>query len=302
MKPQFQHEATTSFALWLDNYFVKKGEAFSNIQDGELFYKEDLRIPSYPEDPLGFVTYSSEYKQWVYNSDIPDSIIPDGVYIDSGDGYRFVSRGQNGLSIDYDNGRVILSGIYYPETYDTLKIKTDFSVKDINVYLASDSEETIILENKYNTNSRAIPDYGKGTGIPPYEPVAPAAFISMERTNNRPFAFGGQDLTTLYFRVILFAENLYQLDGAMSLCADAYNLGVCNIGYEDYPLNEFGDTKDGYFSYQDTVSQCSIEPNLMFIENVNSSKINDRITSKTNPNLHLGYIDFEVGQTRFPRS
>ena len=301
MKPQFQHEATTSFALWLDNYFVKKGEAFSNLS-GELFYKEDFRLPSYPEDPAGYITYSSEYKQWVYNSDIDNAEIPDGVYIDSGDGSKFVQRGQNGLIIDYDNGRILLSGVYYQETYDSLKVEADFAVKDVNVYLASETEETLILENKYNTNSRSIPDYGKGTGIPPYEPVAPAAFISMEQTNNKPFALGGEDLTTLYFRVVLFAENLYQLDGAMSLCADAYNLGICNIGYDDYPLNEFGDKKNDSFSYSETVQNSTKIPKVMFIENVNSSKISDRVTNKNNPGLHLGYVDFTVCQSRFTRS
>jgi hypothetical protein len=302
MKPQFQHEATTSFSLWLDNYFLKKGEAFSNIQEGEMFYKEDFRIPQYPEDPFGYVTYSSEYKQWVYNKDLDNAKIPEGVYVDSGDGYKYVKKGENGLSIDFDNGRVLLSGIYYQETYSDLKIKTDFSIKDINVYLASETEENIILEKKYNTNSRSIPDYGKGTGIPPYEPVVPAAFISMERTNNRPFALGGEDLTTLYFRTILFTENLYQLDGAMSLCADACNLGVCNIGYDNYPLNEYGDLKDSDFYYSKTVNECAAAPNIMFIESVNSSKINDRISSSNNPSLHLGYIDFTVSQARFPRA
>jgi hypothetical protein len=300
MKPQFQHEATTSFSLWLDNYFVKKGEAFSN-KTGELFYKEDFRIPSYPDDPAGYITYSSEYKQWVYNADMTDAAIPDGVYVDSGDGYKFVNRGENGLVIDFDNGRVLLSGAYYAGVHDQLKIEADFAVKDYNVYLASETEETLILENKYNTNSRTIPDYGKGIGIPPYEPVAPAAFISMESTNNTPFALGGEDLTTLYFRVVLFAENLYQLDGAMSLCADAYNLGVCNIGYDDYPLTEYGDVKDGNFSYSDTVKNSTKVPKIMFIENVNSSKISDRVTNKSNPGLHLGYVDFTVAQSRFPR-
>jgi len=124
----------------------------------------------------------------------------------------------------------------------------------------------------------------------------------MEQTNNKPFALGGEDLTTLYFRVVLFAENLYQLDGAMSLCADAYNLGICNIGYDDYPLNEFGDKKNDSFSYSETVQNSTKIPKVMFIENVNSSKISDRVTNKNNPGLHLGYVDFTVCQSRFTRS
>ena len=32
MIPQFQHEATTSFALWLDHYLIYNAEAYSNKQ------------------------------------------------------------------------------------------------------------------------------------------------------------------------------------------------------------------------------------------------------------------------------
>ena len=79
MKPQFQHEATTSFALWLDHHLCKNAETFQN-KEGELYYKEDDRLIRYPEDPDGFITYSSEYKQWVYNSDVDGASIPDGIY------------------------------------------------------------------------------------------------------------------------------------------------------------------------------------------------------------------------------
>lgn len=39
----------------------------------------------------------------------------------------------------------------------------------------------------------------------------------------------------------------------------------------------------------------------MFIDDVKSSKISDRLSKTTNPNLFLGFIDFEVCQSRFPR-
>ena len=63
MKPQFQHEATTSFALWLDSHLTNKAEAYSNKQ-GNLYYVPDERMPMYPEDPAGMISYNSEYKQW----------------------------------------------------------------------------------------------------------------------------------------------------------------------------------------------------------------------------------------------
>lgn len=304
MKPQFQHEATTSFALWLDNYFIRNGEAFSN-KEGELYYTEDERLPSYPEDPVfGLSSYNSEYKQWVCNHDATQegAIVPSGVYIDTGAGYDFCQRGQSGVSIDFENGRVLVSGVFFPTTYDQLKIKSQFSVKDINIYLTDDVEENLVLQNKLNINSRTVPDLGKGTGLAPYEQVAPAAFVSLERSENTPFAFGGEDMTHMYYRVVIFAENLYQLDGAMALCADAHNAGICNIGYDDYPLNEFGDTKDYYFSYHETARNSEKVPKIMFVDNVRSSKISERLTKTTNPNLFLGFVDFEVCQSRFPRS
>tara|TARA_Y100000361_G_scaffold154344_1_gene179793 strand:+ start:4100 stop:5005 length:906 start_codon:yes stop_codon:yes gene_type:complete len=301
MKPQFQHEATTSFALWLDHHLCKNAEAFEN-KAGNLYYQEDDRIPRYPEDPYGFISYASEYKQWVYDSDVEGAEIPDGVYIDSGDGYSFCPRGESGLMIDFDNGRAILSGKYFEDNYSALNIKANFAVKDINIYLSDDTEENLVLENKYNVNSRTVPHLGKGEGVNPYEHMAPAAFISMERTVNTPFALGGEDLTHLYYRAVFFTENLYQLDGSLSVCADTVNLGLANIGYDDYPLNEYGDLKSGSFSYCETASNCRKVPGLMFIDNVYSSKISDRLSKTTNPNLFLGFVDFEVCQPRFPRS
>lgn len=301
MKPQFQHEANTSFALWIDHYLTCKGEGFSN-KEGSLFYKEDEILENYPESPHGFICYHSEYKQWVANSDAESANIPDGVYIDTGDGgFNFCQRGHSGLMIDFDNGRILLSGMFFPDNYDRLKIKAEFAVKDINIYLSNQTEENLVLESKYNVNSRSTPEYGKDLGIPAYEQVAPAAFVSMERSHNEPFAFGGEDLTTLNYRVVFFAEDLYQLDGAMSLCTDAKNLGICNLSYEGHPFNEYGDLKNGSYSYGSTVRQFKKNGPIMFIEDTSASKIPDRFTKNVNPDLYLGFVDFAVSQARFPR-
>jgi len=302
MRPQFQHEANTSFALWLDNYLTCKGEAFSNHYSNLYYYQDEL-LPNYPEDYDGYISYNSPYKQWVYNSDIEGAIIPTGVYVETGDGiYNFCDRGQSGLIIDFDNGRVLFEGKHFGDNYDKLNVEAEFSVKDINIYLADDSEENIVIENKYNLNSRFTPDHLSQTGIKPYEKVSPAAFISMERSQNQPFAFGGEDLTTLNYRVIFFAEDLYQLDGIMSLCTDAYNLAVKNIGYNSHPFNEYGDLKTGYYSYSEEVRNSEVCQPLMFIEDTRSSKINDKLTRKINPGLYLGFVDFEMSQARYPRA
>ena len=40
----------------------------------------------------------------------------------------------------------------------------------------------------------------------------------------------------------------------------------------------------------------------MFIEDVQASKISDKSNRTNNPDLYLGFVDFQVSQARFPRS
>ena len=88
----------------------------------------------------------------------------------------------------------------------------------------------------------------------------------------------------------------------MGVCADSFNMGVTRINYNDFPLDEYGDLKTGGFSYSETVENSAEVPKLMFIDDVKSSKISDRLSKTTNPDLYLGFVDFEVNQARFPRS
>ncbi len=301
MKPQFQHEANTSFALWLDHYIGYKGESFSN-KSAELYYTPDERMENYPEDYHGFLSYNSEYKQWVYDSSLNGAEIPSGVHIDTGDGrYNFCQRGESGLTFDFDNGRVLLSGMYFEDNFEDLKIKADFAVKDVNIYLSNESEDNLIFENKFNVNSRTIPDNAIGQGLPAYEQVTPAAFISMENSYNEPYAFGGEDLTELNYRVVFFMEDLYQLDGVLSMCTDAKNLGICNLGYDHHPFNEYGDLKSGSYNYANAVNYGPHRKSILYIEDVRASKITDRYNKSINPQLYLGFVDFKVSQARYPR-
>ena len=98
MKPQFQHELTTSFMLWADNHLLTKADAFTNHTS--TFY------PNEQDDRLSpnLVSYSSPHKQWVYDSSVEGANIPSGIYHDG----IFMDRGDNGLQFDFDNGRAIL--------------------------------------------------------------------------------------------------------------------------------------------------------------------------------------------------
>ena len=285
MKPLFQHKATTSFAMWFNNFLLRKGEAYSN-KTGTFFYQEDDRL-----DP-NYISYASPYKQWVFDSSITGASIPSGVYVDG----NFVERGETGLKIDFDNGRVLFSGDYVDANRN---ITGSFAVNDINIYLTDETEENLIVENKYDLNSR----FKQGvSGITPYNQVVPAAFISMQKSQNVPLAFGGEDQTNLSYRIVGLAENLYQLDGIISLCTDSSYEVFPDMTYMGYPLNEFGDLKTGGYNYVNSANEKIPNQNVFMVDTVYASKISDRVTNRTNPGLFLGFIDFDIAKFRYPRS
>ena len=281
MKPQFQHELTTSFMLWADNYILRRGEAYTNYTS--TFYPDtgDLRLGD------NLVAYNSPHKQWVFDEGISSATIPSGV-MDEG---VEINRGDDGLILDFDNGRVILNSSYGMEK---TTVSGSYAVKDFNFYITNQTEEQLIIESKYNSNSRFKQEL---SGIAPYSPVIPAIFVNPESSENEPFAFGGEDKTSTNIRCVIFAENTYQLDGALSIFGDSKNEVFGKLSFEDYPLSEYGDASG--FNYK-TLAE-SKGGTFFHVEQVRTSKLSDRINKNIDPSLFIGFIDFEVSNLRFPR-
>lgn len=281
MKPQFQHQVTTSFILWADNFITKKAEAFSNISSQLYANTGDSRLGP------GLVSYSSPHKQWVSDESVDGVNIPSGVY----DNGTFIPRGQDGLIIDFDNGRVILD-----DTFGAGKttLSGDYSVKDFNFYITNQTEEQLIVDSKFDSNSRFKQDMG---GIDPYKQVIPAIFVNSEMAENEPYAFGGEDKSSTSIRCVIFAENTYQLDGALSVFADAKNEVFAKLGFEDFPLTEYGDTTG--FNYKELATQK--RETFFHVEESRVSKLSDRISKNIDPSLFVGFVDFEITNLRYPR-
>ena len=283
MKPQFQHEVTTSFVLWLDNYLLKKGEAFKNVTSS-LYYLEDDRMP-------GFHSYSSPYKQWIFDKSITGSKVPDEITALTGE----ITRA-DGLILDYENGRALLPTASFTNAES---LTATYSVKDFNIYVTNQTEEELITENKFETNSRFKQEE---FAIAPYSQVLPAIIISNPYGRNQPFCLGGEDQTIMDIRCVVMAENIYQLDGALSIFADASQEVFGKLKFEDYPLTEYGDAVD--FFYNSLVNQRVIESNqrdLCYVSSVTASKLSDRVSKRIDPTLFVGFIDFSISSYRFPR-
>jgi hypothetical protein len=173
-------------------------------------------------------------------------------------------------------------------------VSGSYAVKDFNIYITNQTEEQLIIESKFDSNSRFKQEL---SGIAPYSQVVPAIFINPETSENTPFAFGGEDKTTADIRCVIFSENTYQLDGVLSIFNDAKNEVFAKLQFEDYPMTEYGDASG--FNYRTTVEAKS--GTFFHIEQVRVSKLSDRVNKNIDPSLFIGFADFEVTNLRFPR-
>ena len=282
MKALYQHVLLNSFYLWFDNFLTKKGSAYKNYRT-DLYHYTDERVQNK-------VVFGSPYKQWVYDKNITDAVVNPLISGDSG----AIAEGTSGLTFDFDNGRILFDSDFNTGN----NISGNFTVKDFNVYIANQTEETMITEGKYKTNSR----YGRTlTYVPPYDQATPAAFLSLGATTNEPFAFGGIDNTITDITAVIFAENIYQLDGALSVMADSAESVFGNIPFTGSPLTEYGDVKSEYSTGYDYANVAS-DGDYYMINKVNVSKVSDSSNKVIPVDLFVGFVDFEVYKYRTPRS
>tara|TARA_Y100000296_G_scaffold74340_1_gene92855 strand:+ start:1018 stop:1941 length:924 start_codon:yes stop_codon:yes gene_type:complete len=306
MKPQFQHTLVTSFYLWFDNYLQKDGEAYKN-KTGIFYNMTDDRLDS------TYNVYSSPYKQFIFDSGLhtgvvnsqgtEGAIVLDRISGQREDGSAFeVTRGTSGLKIDYENGRVFFTGDNNGNLPgNTQSLSGQFGVKDFNLYVTNETEEDLVIENKFKTNDR----FGnlETSGVAPYDQVLPAIFISSESANNQPFAFGGLDVTQTNVKAVVLTSDLYCLDCVLSMAADAKKRSFVEVDFNNFPTTEFGDIKTATYPTGYSYNQVKTDntKEMFHIEEVFVSKLSDRVKKKVNPNVFVGFIDFEIHKYRRPR-
>lgn len=287
MIEQYHHKVTNSFLLWFDNYLLDKGQAYTNKTGVSLEHYADDRIDS------NYKVYGSPYKQWVIDSSIDGAIIPSTITVGNTPmgAYNPSTESRDGYVIDFDNGRVLVEG-----ANENLDITCDFAVKDFNVYFTNETEEDLIVENKYEINSRIFSEPEKY--IEPYDQVMPAVFINTATSQNQGFAFGGMEETTITITASVLSEDSYQLDGVLSIFNDSRNENLAVIPMSSHPYNEFNDLKSGVYNYKDLSDQYG-KCNGIYINDVNTSKLTDRARKSLSNDIFVGFIDFELKQHRF---
>lgn len=277
----FSEIALNSFYQWLDNKLLAQGQAFYTTSS-QYRYQPD------PALGTGYVAYAAPIKSFVWDSGIPGATVASTI---SGS-FGTLSRGQSGMMVDYQNGRVI-----FPASFGTnAVISGSYSFKELNLYYANQSQEKMVFTNKYYLNSR----FGRTAAAntpPPYSMVTPCIFISNISVDNEGWAFGGTYNTKVKISLNVLAENMGQLENSLALIGDSREAHFPQLAPASWPLNSYGDFKNGAgYSYSDLVAQSGQPWNLFTIDSVKTSKVMEGV--KINESVFLGLVNVEISKPR----
>lgn len=280
MKATYVNNLMSSFYLWLDHEILVRGEAFVNYS-GKLYNSRDPNFPN-------MKVYGGPFRQWVYDSSVPNINFPSGIFIDG----NYVARGTNGLSIDFNKGRAIISGSV------SNNVTAGYSFKEYNIYYTDEREEKLLFEKAYNITPKVTQVTG---GLGYLDTPYPCIFIKHRMGENIPFALGGQDSTETSLRCIILASNSFSLDGLISILSDSARKVFPVLEPQDFPFNYFGDFKTANnFNY---INLCKNQPQsrLVYINRVTVSKLDEIDNAKINKKCVAALVDFEVSDVRNPR-
>ena len=292
MKAQFDQNILSSFYLWFENRLLgDKGKAYGSGASNAFRYVD------FPDIPSSHVGYQGKYRQLVADNSVdePNS----GFFVDGG----FVTGNydQNGgVYTDYNNGRLI-----FPSGSGTaLTITANSTVKEVNTYIANDSDVQILLHSDFKDSSTSLPYQYEHTGkLDEDTYFLPACFISVASSDNEEFSFGGEENTESRMRVMLLSSDNYILDSVMSLFRDTVREDMTHIPYEDFPYGFSYSIKDFPYSYDSLVDAQPSDATKSHIDTVTVSKVvSEELREKLNKNISVGFIDFDLSTIRFPRS
>ena len=280
MTPQFDHHVINSFMLWADNRLLNRAKAFSN---------QTVKLFPMGKDKLWneYYAYSSPFKQWVADSSVVGANIPTGIKVDG----VLTPLADLDATIDFDNGRIL------SKTQISGELTVDCAIKDVNLYIPNENEEDVIFENRYVNNSRFKK---QDAGVIPYEPAFPAIFFAIQMGDNEPFAFGGEDETTIYMKGVVMTDDLFTLEGILSAYRDSNQTAFNLIPWEESPFNELGGLKAASYNYEAlNAAQDSL---IFYVEKVKTAKLTEKSKSRATKDAFIGFVDFTILAHRYPRA
>lgn len=297
MKAQFDHVLMSSFYLWFDDKITRVAEGYFDTSPQRF----DFVVRGGGDDGLGIPeeldAYYCQDRQLVNNGlNEPTGVTIDGDSVEQNDSTY-------GLLIDHNEGRILVDSVANGgEDLSGSEILGYFKRKEVNCYMTDKTEEEILIHSDfkfYDDGETFLKTKGK---LKREKYTLPAAFLTMNTSENKPFAMGGVDDTKVNLRVVVIAEDNYVIDTMNSMFRDLARTCIKMVDYEDFPLGEFSHVKSLPYNYPDFISGISSSYEAAFIERVRSSKLRVKLNGKLPKNAQVGFIDFDLSCIRTPRS
>lgn len=276
MQPTYENNLIASLFLYAEHTVAQELVAYQSVTT-RLFPTVDPSIPS------SYRSYSSPLKGFLYDSGISGAVIINSV---SGGGFSAPLTRASGIFIDYPNGRVLVPAALG----SNLVLTGTASYPELRTYTANETEEAILTQGKYFVNPRFVSPL-TASGAPPNTYATPAVFIAPLATHNRAYQLGGTVETKVTMTMTVLAESPYQLSAMLSLWGDKRYSYFPLVPIAADPLNQWGDTKSG-FNYKAVIAQYGTPGNLVYIEDVRTARVSDRV--KFHPQLFVGIIDVDT--------
>lgn len=284
MKPQFTNQLVPSFIGTLSHQIWNKGSGFTNTN--VTFYPISTRLTNK-------AVYASPYKGFVWDSSASGAIVPSGI---SGVG-GLIPRGLSGLSINWNEGQAIFSGA----ANNLTNLSGVFSISDFNIIYTNQPEESILFDTKWQLSNPTIPQ-GSISGLAANEKTFPAIIVKYYPNTYKPFEFGGREQGNGEFRCIVISDNDFKLDAVNSVIGDMARTNFGLLYPHEIPFNVLGDIKSGdAYNYTGIVNSKQ-GTDLVYIDNVYISPMNEKLANEINPNARISIIDLEVRPRRHIRA
>jgi len=276
MIKQFDNEIASSFMLYVDHLIQQKGNAYYGAT-GTFFPVSGQYYGKY--------TYACPFKQLVNDSSLTGSTdILSGVYLNG----NFITVGQSGLeSINHYQGSVTFN----TQLASSASLTGSFSVKDFNVYMTSEPEDSLIYQSKFFKNPRYSQTFGP---ISTSSLTVPAVFIKKRGGDSVPFSFGAVDESIINFRAIVISDNQFLNDAACSILKDSHMRRFSVI--TDLPFDKRGSYTGQAYDYTGLADGVTYRP---LIKDVDETRITSfKSLEPISSDLHVSFVDFEVSWVR----
>tara|TARA_Y100000310_G_scaffold291585_1_gene319644 strand:- start:291 stop:1124 length:834 start_codon:yes stop_codon:yes gene_type:complete len=270
MIPQWENKVMSSLMLYVDHMICKEGKAFTNHSGN--FYPIESRYN-------GLSVYALPYKQIVGDQSLvgEGATLMTDVYVDS----VLKAPGTDDFyGILYHKGQALFS------TDTSYEVNGFYSVKDYNVYLTTELEESLLFNTKHQVNPRINQAL---SGLKEEEETYPAVFLKNMGGVNDPLCLGGTDNVKTFARAVILSDSAFSLDAVCSILKNMARKEF--VLAENLPFNSIGAFTGVMYNYQSMVQSGT---DFVPIWDVRITKLSPSDLKGLDKRVFAALADFEI--------